>query len=272
MLSDLVFPHSPPVFAEWQPVFLEPIVNSGERITILIIVKDADGKFHINRTIDESLLKSLYTKKYSQINGLIEYIATIISKSQDWEIPFEGIYPGDWYKAADFSLEGILDQALSLTSSLSIYTSHLEETHKQSTRMNNRWFEDVRDLVVKSKPTLASNFDREVSIAKNVAYKYSFNYKSYVANLLDFKGINNQKSQTSILQMQLLSQNSLIEHKQLIMQMPSKYDLDAMTLQKKENLDEKIIIFSELLSTHNVNLIKVETAEEASDKLLAIAI
>lgn len=272
MWSNLAFPQSPPVFAEWQPVFLEPIVNSGERITILIIVKDADGNLHINRTIDEALLKSLYAKKSNQINGLIEYLATIISKSPNWEIPFEGIYPGDWYKAADFSLEGILKQALSSTSSLSTYANHLEETLKPSTRNNNRWLEDVRDLVVKSKPTLSANFDREVSIAKNIAYKYSFNYKSFVANLLDFKGINNQKSQTSILQMQLLSKNPMIGSKQLIMQMPTKYDLETMTLQKKENLDEKIIIFSELLSSHSVNLIKVETAEEASDRLLAIAI
>ncbi|TNL48333.1 hypothetical protein [Acinetobacter bereziniae] len=272
MFSDLVFPQSPPVFAEWQPVFLEPIVNSGERITILIIIKDADGKFHINRTIDEALLKSLYTSKSTQINGLIEYITTIISKSPNWEIPFEGIYQGDWNKAADFSLEGILNQALSLTSSLSMYSTHLEKTNKESIRNNNRWFEDVRGLVVKSKPILASNFDREVIIAKNVVYKYSFNYKSFVANLLDFKAINNQKSQTSILQMQLLSKNPMIENKQLIMQMPTKLDIEGMTFQKKENLNEKIILFSELLSSHNVNLIKVETAEEASDKLLSIAV
>lgn len=272
MLSDLVFPQSPPVFAEWQPVFLEPIVNSGERITILIIIKDSDGKFHINRTIDEALLKSLYARKSSQINGLIDYIATIISKSPNWEIPFEGIYLGDWYKAADFSLEGILNQALSLTSSLSVYTTQLETTHKESSRNTNRWFEDVRELVVKSKPILASNFDREVIIAKNVVYKYSFNYKSFVANLLDFKAINNQKSQTSILQMQLLSKNPMILKKQLIMQIPTRHDKEEMTLQKIENLNEKIIIFSELLSSHDVNLIKVETAEEASDKLLAIAV
>lgn len=272
MLSNLVFPQSPPVFAEWQPVFLEPIVNSGERITILIIVKDADGKFHINRTIDEVLLKSLYTNKSNQINGLIEYLANIISKSPNWEIPFEGIYPGEWYKAADFSLEGILKQALSLTSSLSTYANHLEETLKPSIRNNNRWLEDVRDLVVNSNPALATNFDREVAVAKNISYKYSFKYKSFVANLLDFKGINNQKSQTSILQMQLLSNNTLVKSKELILQMPTKFDLEAMSLQKKENLNEKIIIFSELLSSHNVDLIKVETAEEASAKLLAIAI
>lgn len=272
MLSNLAFPQSPPILAEWQPVFLEPIVNSGERITILIIIKDTDGKFHINRTIDEVLLKSLYTKKSNQINGLIEYLAKIISKSPNWEVPFEGIYPGDWYKAADFSLEGVLKQALSLTSSLSTYANHLEETLKPTIRNNNRWFDDVRDLVTQSNPALANNFDREVTIAKNFSYKYNFSYKSFVANLLDFKNINNQKAQTSILQMQLLSKNTLIKGKELILQMPTKLDLEVMSLQKKDNFNEKVGIFSELLSNHNVNLIKVETAEEASAKLLAIAV
>lgn len=271
MFSSLVFPQSPPVFAEWQPIFLEPIVNSGERITILIIIKDVDGKFHINRTVNETLLKSLYTKKYNQINGLIEYLENIISKSPNWEIPFEGIYPGNWYRAADFSLEGIFNQALSLTSSLSTCVNNLEETLKPSVRNNNRWFDDVRNLVVKSKPALAINFDREVAVAKNVSYKYSFNHESFVANLLDFKSINNQKSQTSMLQMQLLSNNNLIKSKELILQMPNKLELEIMSSQKKENLEERIIIFSELLSSHNVDLVKVETAEEASNKLLAVA-
>ncbi|WP_171499978.1 hypothetical protein, partial [Acinetobacter bereziniae] len=79
-------------------------------------------------------------------------------------------------------------------------------------------------------------------------------------------------AQTEIIQMQLLSKNPMIENKQLIMQMPTKLDIEGMTFQKKENLNEKIILFSELLSSHNVNLIKVETAEEASDKLLSIAV
>lgn len=272
MLSNLEFPQSPPVFAEWQPIFLEPIVNSGERITILIIIKETNGKIHIHRTIEDIVLKSLYAKKYNQINGLIEYLENIISKAPDWEIPFEGIHPGNWFGAADFSLEGVLKQALSLTSSLSTYVNHVDETLKPSIKNNYRWYEDVRDLVVKSQPSLAINFDREVAIAKNVSYRYSFNYKSFVANLLDFKSINNQKSQTSILQMQLLSNNIQVKSKELILQMPTKFDLDIMSLQKKENLDEKIIIFSELLTSHNVSLIKVETAEEASDKLLAIAV
>jgi len=272
MLSNLTFPHSPPVIAEWQPIFLEPIVNSGERIAILILIKEINGRISINKAIDEVVLKSLYAKKANQLNGLIEYLEKSIRNSLNWEVPFEGIYLGDWNKAADFSMDGILKQALTLTSSLSTYATPVDEASKKLMRDNNRWFNDVKTLVTLSRPNLVSNFDRDVIIAKNVSYKYGFTYKSFVANLLDFKNLNNQKTQTSILQMQLLSKNSLITDKQLILQMPNKIELDAMTMQKKENLHEKIDIFSELLSNNNVYLTKVETAEQASEQILRIAI
>ena len=45
-----------------------------------------------------------------------------------------------------------------------------------------------------------------------------------------------------------------------------------MTLQKKETLIEKVDFFTSFLLEHNVELIKVETADQASQKLLKIAV
>ncbi|MFW2149560.1 hypothetical protein ACK2M2_15800 [Acinetobacter sp. TY1] len=117
MISDLFFPQSPPIIAEWQPIFLEPIVNSGERITVLIIIKNQKNEVTINRAIDEPILKLLYGKSSSHIIGLIEYLEKSIKNPLNWDIPFEGVYLGPWSTATDFSLEGVLLQALTLSSS-----------------------------------------------------------------------------------------------------------------------------------------------------------
>lgn len=271
MFSDLAFPQNPPVFAEWQPIYLEPIINSGERITILILLKDNNGKITINRAIDERVLKSLYSRNYSQISGLINYIENTISRSSNWTPPFDGIYVGGWSKAVDFSIEGILRQALSLTSSLSTYINPTEDTLAKPFKDPNKWLNEVKNLVINANPNLMDNFEREITIGKNISYKYSFKYKSFVANLIDFKSINNQKSQTSILQMQLLSKNSKITDRSLILQVPTSLDLENMSKPKQEALKEKITIFSEILSDHEVNMVQVETAEEASQKLLSIS-
>jgi hypothetical protein len=39
MFDSLEFPEAPSFKAEWKPIYFEPIVNSGEKIVILIVVK-----------------------------------------------------------------------------------------------------------------------------------------------------------------------------------------------------------------------------------------
>lgn len=273
MFSDLVFPQNPPVVAEWQPIFLEPIINSGEKITVLILIKDNQNKFTVNRVVDESVLRFLYGKSFNQIAGLIEYLEKTITGPSDWDVPFDGVHPGPWRTATDFSHEGILQQALAQSSSLSVKMSNMENMESRiSIKDNNKWFHDVKNLVTKSKPFLMGSFNRNITIAKNIAYEYSFAHNDFVANLLDFKSLHNQKAQTSIFRMQVLSNNPAIKIKQLILQMPMEIDLEVMKAQKKEALFERINIFSGFLMDHDVEIVKVETAEQASQKLLKIAV
>lgn len=273
MFSDLVFPQDPPIVAEWQPIFLEPIINSGEKITVLILIKDNQNKFTINRVVDESVLKFLYGKSSDQIAGLIEYLERTIKNPFDWDVPFDGVHPGPWRTATDFSHEGILQQALAQSSSLSVKMSNMENVDsKILIKDNNTWFHDVKNLVTKNKPFLMGSFNRNITIAKNITYEYNFAHNDFVANLLDFRNLHNQKAQTSIFKMQVLSNNPAIKVKQLILQMPMKVDLEIMKIQKKEALFERIDIFSGFLVDCDVEIVKVETAEQASQKLLKIAV
>ena len=190
MFSNLTFPNNPPIVAEWQPIFLEPIVNSGERITVLIIIKNDRDEISIHRAVDNSVLKFLYGKSSSQIIGLIDYLEKTIKDPLDWVTPFDGVYPGFWSTATDFSNEGILQQALAQSSSLSVKINNTEEmSPKIAIKDGNNWFQDVRTLVTKSNPILAKNFNQEILITKNITYEYNFAYKSFVANLLDFKNL-----------------------------------------------------------------------------------
>lgn len=268
MLSNLTFPKSPPIVAEWRPIFLEPIINSGERIAILIIIRTNEGAFSVHRALDDKLIKILFGDNYCQINGLIEYIEKTIKSSTDWVIPFDGVYAPGWSKANDFSIEGILNQALTQTSSLSTFGNLIESTKKNLTKGDN-WSSEVKDIVVSSRPYLMKHFDRDVLIANDITYTYSFFYESFVANLLDFKSLNKPKAQTSIFKMQLLTNNTSIKKKQLILQLPSRLDLNEMSTQKQLKLEEQINLFSHFLKSNDVDLISVETSLEASNKILS---
>ncbi|MBB4835009.1 hypothetical protein [Acinetobacter schindleri] len=268
MFSNLTFPKSPPIAAEWQPIFLEPIINSGERIAILIVIRTTDGAFSVHRALDDKLLKILFGDNHSQINGLIEYIEKTIKTSIDWVIPFDGVYAPGWTKTNDFSMEGILSQALSQTSSLSTFGNLIENT-KRNLAKGDSWSSEVKNIVVSSMPNLMKHFDRDVLITNDISYTYNFFYESFVANLLDFKSLNKPKAQTSIFKMQLLAHNTAIKKKQLILQLPSKLDLSEMSAQKQLKIEEQIHLFSHFLNSNKVDLISVETSLEASEKILS---
>ncbi|MFW2149163.1 hypothetical protein ACK2M2_13685, partial [Acinetobacter sp. TY1] len=136
---------------------------------------------------------------------------------------------------------------------------------------SNKWFHDVKALVTQSNPLLTTNFNRSISIARNITYDYDFSFNSFVANFLDFRNLHKQKAQTSIFKMQMLSKNIDIKMKNIILQMPTKIDLNTMSSQNIEVLHERVTIFSSFLLEHDVELLKVETAEQASKKILRIA-
>lgn len=139
MLPDLSeFPSFPEYEADWAPVYLEPIVQSGERLTIAVVAASGD---EVNGclTISEKALKCLYG---SSAVGMQRMMGLALSRALEFaEGGFEGQFScgihgvviGKTRRRLGNNMTHILQQASSLTSSLStVHASALMEEDEES--------------------------------------------------------------------------------------------------------------------------------------------
>ena len=125
MLPDISeFPSFPEYEAEWAPVYLEPIVQSGERLTIAVVAKSG-SEVNGCLTISDKALKCLYG---DSAVGMHRMMSLALQKALEYaESGFEGSFAGGMHGLSvgrrrmglGNNMAHILQQASSLTSSLS---------------------------------------------------------------------------------------------------------------------------------------------------------
>lgn len=187
------FPEPPKFKGEWRAIQLEPIVGSGERITVAISALGQNGEHKAIQAIRPELLECLYGNKAKDISNLISLILHSIKKQRnhlnEWIAPFEGVVITPAQKTISKDINGILRQAIQFSASLStlaLTVEHNEETlSTQVKRENTRWVNIIKELVVSSKPTLSPYFDAQYQATEKspIKSKLSFASPSYVANL-----------------------------------------------------------------------------------------
>lgn len=125
MLPDLSdFPSFPEYEADWAPVYLEPIVQSGERLTIAVVARSGDQVSGC-LTISDKALKCLYGESAPGMHRMMDLA---LQRALGYaESGFEGAFSGGMHglsvgrvrRGLGRNMTHILQQASSLTSSLS---------------------------------------------------------------------------------------------------------------------------------------------------------
>lgn len=271
MFSHLVFPSPPPLTAQWQAVYLEPIIGSGERFTAIIIVNDMNNNRHVFNAIKDNVLDLLYADKSNQIKGLIDHIkSSIIRQEMQWKAPFSGIYFSDWYDASDYDIEGIVSQAIIQTASLGIINIEEEQLNQKtiqtSQTLHSQWVQQIKSRFIAEQPNLIDKFDIEIYLSKNIHYKYDFAIPKYAASIIEI--LNPQRFQSSIFKMQALSLYQKPDDMDCIIRMPSTSEYRLLNMKKKSMLDERLSMIENMLSTNDVHAYKTESYEEAADRML----
>ena len=73
------FPQIPNFKGEWRAIQLEPIIGSGERITVAISVLGQNGEHKAIQAIRPELLECLYGNKSKEMMKLIQLIIESVS-------------------------------------------------------------------------------------------------------------------------------------------------------------------------------------------------
>lgn len=118
-------PSLPRFQASWRPIQIEPIPNSGERITIAIAAVGADGTRVVEPAFDAKQLKCLYGTRWTAFRSVISRITSDLQDFLDthgdlaeWEPGFEIVVDTPVRQGAADDMIGILDQAVLASASL----------------------------------------------------------------------------------------------------------------------------------------------------------
>ena len=177
-------PRREKVRAVWQPIYLEPMIGSDERICVGVAAANADG-YIVAPASGLERFECLYGKAGSDfIRQIVEATCASLARTLEtsgahdafadarawdkfWAPPLQGFSMGAPCLGAGDSLEEVARNGLSLCASLvAKAVDNSAESQPSLTRTQLR--EDVRQIVVARNPLLAGYFGRERNLGDDV--------------------------------------------------------------------------------------------------------
>lgn len=284
-----MFPEFPDFEADWIPIYFEPILLSGERITIAIVVIDYIGGFKIFPTLREEVLDSLYGIKSKNLSNIINHCEESIREHlksnkpfELWQPPFKGVFQGKTTPAADDSVFKVAQQAIQRCSSLSSLSMAAERDYdddsKQNHKVSQRWQEAVIKSVLVKMPSFEDYFKVKIAIDRSkTKTQFGFLSDRTAINFGVLSGFGHSSSlntiKARILDLEhLMNSNSLVlpEKYAILIKIPSQNDV-SITESIKEKLSDTIYTIQDIGQKSNVTICTVETSEMAANKIIEIA-
>lgn len=177
------FPDNPASFGFWAPIYFEPIIGSGERITCGIAVEFCEETSLI-QTINEERLKCMFGIDHDKVNRMIKLALVTMEYNLEanktiltWKSEIEGFLLGELKKAKGRNLSDIKRQAIMQASFLlsrkevdNIVDAEIEMKIK-----NERWLTKIRKYVSSVNPTFEKSFNQYIEFG-NAKSKIRYGY------------------------------------------------------------------------------------------------
>lgn len=176
--SGLPFPErNEQVRATWRPLYIEPMVGSGERVCIGVGVAATAGHIVVP-VIGLGRLKCVYGEDVDALISAADIALRHLQSQFDahgalalsrYEAPVEGIYAGDQNEMTGPSLELIARSALMVSASLVEQLGEADEEEDSiMTIGSNKLEQMVKEKVIAARPALEVAFGRERRLGANV--------------------------------------------------------------------------------------------------------
>lgn len=181
-------------YASWTPIYLEPMVGSGERLCIGVVVADQESVW-VCAVPSLERLTCVYGQEASAFllasQLAIESVQKRVQKNGlqsllEWRSPVEGLVLGSPQVGAGENLKDVARTALMQCASLAARVSEEEETVESSTRADSsmgRLESLVKNSVTDKRPELAKYFAATFHVSQNArATRIGFSGTKLVAN------------------------------------------------------------------------------------------
>lgn len=165
------------VRAEWMPLYIEPMVGSGERICIGVATANNAG-FLVVPVVALSRLECMYGKEAESILFAADFTTSSLREAlsrngvaalRNWIPPMEGIYSGRITNGAGASLEEIARTGLTTCASLVERIAEADDMISTSDRISgNRLEQLIKDSVLAARPGLEQMFGKQRKLGEHI--------------------------------------------------------------------------------------------------------
>ncbi|MFG0903404.1 hypothetical protein [Photobacterium damselae] len=284
-----LFPPLPLYKATWTAIQLEPIVGSGERITIAVCAIGENNEFRITQSLSDEILEMLFRNKKKHINDLIYIISKSLNNHlskgiglNEWKPPFMGVILGNINTAMDVDIDGVINQGLRFSSSLSNLLDNTNNDRGLESDSKKKYIAKfssaIQEQVTSLYPNLASSFNQRIHLVdKDAKTSFGFLNDKYVSNFGLITPSNLSGSLTNIkariFDIEALKKSSLLikpETYEVIVGSPSFNDptLSSKVIYRLKNSFEMI---EEIADKEDIRVFKVHNANEAGQRIINLA-
>ncbi len=255
------------IIALWRPIYIEPIIDSGEKICVGICY-NLNGDIFYKQTLRDELCDFVYLRQEKSMRNIVkyscEYAVHLIRKEKLHDNSNEilpGIYVGAMNKSEGPSIENIHAR---VSHKLSFFNNIDINKADQSSSKNKGLKDLILEDMINKKSPLAKNFNIDVEISgikKTIDYIDTTN--NFAANFFQFQ--NNcriYKAEVSSLSLSMLSDT--YQKRQLITTIEEKYKIKQTSQRTTKEVED--------VARHlNIKLIIMDSREEIIDHLEAQA-
>lgn len=187
------FPRLPGYAFSWRSIQVEPIPNSGERITLGVIVKGKDKALMVAKTASSKklslLLGDFFAEKISDVFRLsLEATESFYSENSiftNWNPPIDGVFISSSRSSLAENIEDALIKAGRASSSLFLASdTHFSSTEiKQVTFNAQTWRKEILTRVKAIKQGMDVFFDQDIQLSgSGIPFKFGFVSTKYAAH------------------------------------------------------------------------------------------
>ena len=277
---DNLFPENPSFKGTWHAIYLEPIVGSGERITVAVAAINSKSEFNVIQAIRSELLDCLYGVQSQNIQNMINWLIDSASKFiqssgglENWKAPFEGVVCTDATPASDNSIDGILRQAIRFSASLSTLSLDAERDNddQQPRTYTARWATHIADELRTVNPHLTSYLKQKIKIGgSGLQTTFGFLNDKYVSNFALLMPSNLSSSLTSV-KAKILDLENFKKSATLVK--PEKFELiigtppfsdPTLSDRSLTNLKKNIELVKEIAEQEEISVFNTDNANQAA--------
>lgn len=273
-------PDFPAFEAQWAPIYLEPIVESGERLTIGVVA-GADGKVSGDLTITDKALQCLYGESSPGMKAMMDLAlkkALVYAKKgfiKGYSSGIHGVVFGDAREGIGYDLEDVIAQGIGLCSSLSlIHNDDVKTGHDRSS-----YWKRVQKAMERVDKALVPHFNVPVDVTIRgsqlslqcdyFSSRIAVNVCSFSANYRLGQLFDTASSKVFRLE-QLKDHDALIRHDHkaaMMLVVPQDSAIDMLKPATLRTYKERLLMLEDMADKKDFDFVIVHSAFEGAKQI-----